>query len=48
VRPRGLPSAAPRSAARYAIAVYIEHRGPGGGVAAGLAAEVTRRMAQAL
>jgi hypothetical protein len=29
-------------APRYAICVYIEHRGPGGGVAAGIAAEVTR------
>jgi hypothetical protein len=34
------------SAPRYAIAVYIERRGVGGGVAAGLAADVTRRLAQ--
>jgi len=34
-----------RGAPRYAIAVYIEHHGLGGGVAAGLAADVTRRLA---
>ena len=36
-----------RGAPRYAIAVYIERRGLGGGVAAGLAAEVTRQLAAA-
>jgi hypothetical protein len=30
---------------RYAIAVYIERRGPGGGVAAGIAADVALRIA---
>lgn len=33
---------------RYAIAVYVEGRGPGGGVAAGIAADVTRLVAASL
>jgi cell division protein FtsI/penicillin-binding protein 2 len=31
---------------RYSIAVYVEHRGPGGGVAASIAADIARDLAR--
>lgn len=34
-----------RTAPRYTVAVFVERRGPGGGVAAGIAAEITRLLA---
>ena len=34
-----------RTAPRYTVAVYVERHGPGGVVAAGIAAEITRLLA---
>ena len=34
-----------RGVPRYTVAVYVERRGPGGGVAAGIAAEIVRLLA---